>query len=35
MWGPSIYDIHTEGEAQVDACGRGGVKPHVVVDTEN
>jgi len=24
--GPSIYDVHTEGEgdkAQVDACGRG------------
>src|SRR6218665_1269716 len=25
-WGPSIYDVHTEGgggQAQVDACGRG------------
>ena len=28
--GPSIYDVHTEGgwgQAQVDACGRGGVGP--------
>ena len=28
--GPSIYDVHTEVggvKAQVDACGRGGVKP--------
>src|SRR6218665_4228243 len=37
--GPSIYDVHTEGEggpAQVDTCGQGeGVKPHVVVHTEN
>ena len=38
--GPSIYDVHTEGEgggqAQVDACGRGrGVQPHVDVHTEN
>ena len=35
--GPSIYDVHTEGDqAQVDACGQGeGVKPHVDVHTEN
>jgi len=32
--GPSIYDVHTEGEgsqAQVDACGRGSAtcgRPH-------
>ena len=28
--GPSIYDVHTKGEggqAQVDACGRGGPAP--------
>ena len=28
--GPSIYDVHTEGgggQAQVDACGRGGPAP--------
>src|SRR6218665_742328 len=28
--GPSIYDVHTEGEggqARVDACGRGGPAP--------
>ena len=30
--GPSIYDVHTEG---VDACGQGGVQPHVDVHTEN
>jgi len=38
-WGPSIYDVHTEGgggQAQVDACGRGeGVQLHVDVHTEN
>ena len=37
--GPSIYDVHTEGEGsqdQVDACGRGrGIQPHVDVHTEN
>jgi len=33
VWGPSIYDVHTEGEvhqARVD-----GVKPHVDVHREN
>src|SRR6218665_2993581 len=42
--GPSIYDVHTEGgggQAQVDACGRGGggpapcVRPHSKLKLES
>ena len=37
--GPSIYDVHTEGEGGSGSGGRmwtgEGVKPHVDVHTEN
>jgi len=35
-FGPSIYDVHTEGkgQAQVDACGQGeGIKPMIFLWT--